>query len=205
MPFGGFVLLPVIFLNTHLHELAHALTAIVTGGQAHEIVVRGDGSGVTLTSGGLAIPIASAGYLGTTALGLLAILLARSPGAARGVLRGLGILLAIGMVLLVRGDLVGVLTGALWTLALLALGGRLRGRAAVFVAQLVALALLLASFGALGDLFTITVSTDRGTDAANLQRLTGIPALLWTVLWAGLSAWATVAALRILRRPPVAS
>ena len=40
------VLLPLQFLNTHLHEMAHAITAVATGGEAHFIAVYGDASGV---------------------------------------------------------------------------------------------------------------------------------------------------------------
>ena len=37
--------LPLIYLNTHIHELCHAVTTIATGGAVENIIVLGDGSG----------------------------------------------------------------------------------------------------------------------------------------------------------------
>ena len=36
-----FLFIPLIYLNTHLHEMSHAIVAMITGGQVveHEVVV----------------------------------------------------------------------------------------------------------------------------------------------------------------------
>ena len=55
IPFGGLVLLPLQYLNTHIHELSHAVAALASGGQGMNISVFPDGSGVTQFQGGWTI------------------------------------------------------------------------------------------------------------------------------------------------------
>ena len=73
----GFILYPFRILTTIVHELSHALATIVTGGQVLGIQINPNGSGVTFVRGGWAVPVASAGYLGTTLFGGALLLLAK--------------------------------------------------------------------------------------------------------------------------------
>lgn len=60
---------PLRLLVTFIHETGHALVAILTGGEIREFVVNADGSGFVHISGGNALLIAPAGYLGTAVFG----------------------------------------------------------------------------------------------------------------------------------------
>src|SRR5206468_4921230 len=72
---------PLRLFATFVHEGGHALATILTGGSVESIALARDGSGVTLSRGGFLPLIYSAGYLGTAAIGALALLMSRRRGA----------------------------------------------------------------------------------------------------------------------------
>jgi len=71
------LLLPFRLFVTMVHELSHALVAILTGGQVLGIAIRLDGSGVTYARGGNLVLTASAGYVGSSVFGAVLLLVAR--------------------------------------------------------------------------------------------------------------------------------
>lgn len=200
VPYGRLLLLPAIYLNTHLHELAHALSAIVTGGTALRIVVAGDGSGYCVTGGGVGPVIASAGYIGASLLGTAIVLVARSETAARTVLYALSVTLAASMLLLVRGDSVGLLSGAFWIVALAFAARRLRGDLLLAFVQFIGLVQGLQALTSLSDLLRISATAQANSDAQIMAEMTLLPAVFWASLWAifsiGVTGWALVRASR---------
>lgn len=176
-------LLPLRYLNTHLHELSHALVAIATGGTPDSIRVFADGSGVTPISGGLLPLEASAGYLGAAAWGAAIVFAMRSERGARLALGITGGLLAMSMVVFVRGDLVGLVSGLAWTVALLAAARFLRGGALQLAAGLIGLQQGLNALRSLSDLFQITAQSEAQSDARLMASATLVPAIVWAALW----------------------
>jgi hypothetical protein len=83
IPFAGLVTYPVRLFSTFVHETSHALAALVTFGDVHGMVVRGDGSGTTWVSGGSTFLVGTAGYLGTTLFGILMLLSTRKTDWSR--------------------------------------------------------------------------------------------------------------------------
>jgi len=69
--YGRMVLYPITLLVTFLHELGHALGAIITGGDVVSVQVNSDGSGLTMTRGGSRAVILMGGYIGSAILGNL--------------------------------------------------------------------------------------------------------------------------------------
>jgi Peptidase M50B-like len=70
--FGGAatqLLYPVIWLVAFLHELGHALVALITGGHVLSLQINPDGSGLTTTQGGHIGLILMGGYLGSALFG----------------------------------------------------------------------------------------------------------------------------------------
>ena len=70
------LLVPFRLFVTLIHEFGHALAAVLTGGHVLEIMVRLDGSGLTLVEGGNLFITASAGYLGSSLFGAALLLAA---------------------------------------------------------------------------------------------------------------------------------
>jgi hypothetical protein len=70
--FGGSarqLLYPIIWLVAFLHEMGHALGALVTGGEVLALQINPDGSGLTTTRGGSIGIILVGGYVGSALLG----------------------------------------------------------------------------------------------------------------------------------------
>lgn len=193
-PGGQYVLLPLLFLNTHMHELGHAIAAFATGGQASYILVRADGSGATPVVGGWLPAVASAGYVGTSLAGALLLAVSRTAEGARRGLLWLAALMLLAQVALVRGDLVGVATGWAWTVALFLLARRLKDEGLVFAGQFAGATLCLASWQAFLALFA--VSPGGHSDAALMQAATGVPAPVWAGAWLVLSTVLVLLGLR---------
>ena len=177
------VLLPIRYLNTHLHELGHAIAAMGTGGAVEYIRVNADSSGVTPVAGGFLPLVASAGYLGAAAWGAAILLAMRTERGARLALGITGFALAASMVLFVRGDLVGIVSGIAWAAALIWSSRTLKGHALLFVAGLVGLQQGLNALRSLLELFQITAATETHSDALLMQQSTLVPAIVWASIW----------------------
>ena len=196
LPGFGIVTLPLVYLNTHIHELCHALAAAATGGMAERIVVNANGNGTTLTSGGWDLAISSAGYVGASLIGAFIIAMARNPKGAKSVLTGLAVFLALGMALWVRGGAVGIAAGIGWVVLLLAGAYQLQGATLLFFAQFIGVQQSLTSVLGLYILFKINVQTGLENDALSAQQVSGVPALIWALLWIGISGLGLWAGLR---------
>lgn len=202
LPVVGLIFYPFRLFGTFVHELSHGLTAIATGGAFRRFIVNPDFSGTAWSAGGIKWLVTSAGYIGTALAGGFLTLLSARGVSARRVLVGLGILLGLLCLLFVR-NVFGVVTGLLIAGALF-LAGRLPRLWADGLLLLLAVQLILNGFDSLWDL--VLLSTQRPqtlTDAQIMASATGIPAIVWAVLWsciAGAVLWVT---LRVAyRRPP---
>lgn len=69
IPFGKLVIYPVVLFVVYLHEIGHAIFAVLTGGSVHGIQVSADTSGHTLIDGGWWPLVLSGGYIGSAVLG----------------------------------------------------------------------------------------------------------------------------------------
>lgn len=75
IPHAGMITYPFLIFSTFIHETSHATAALLTLGHVDSITVSPDGSGLTYTSGGVRMIVASAGYIGTALFGGLLIIL----------------------------------------------------------------------------------------------------------------------------------
>lgn len=194
IPFGEVVIYPFRLFVTFIHEGGHALAALLTGNSVRSLSVAMNASGETLTTQGGAFSqlfIASAGYLGAMTFGALLLLLIRRTVAARIVLIGSGgLILAL---TLIYGLLVPltyfslspftVFAGILISLGLLAAAKFATPRVAAFLISFLAVQCVLNALFDLKTVLLLSVATDAMTDAGNMERATGIPAIFWAFLW----------------------
>jgi hypothetical protein len=190
------LLLPMQYLNTHLHEFAHAMAGQASGGNVESIQVLADGNGITPITGGSIWLIGPAGYVGAALIGSAVIWFSRTERSAKNTLRLLAFVLGLSMVLWVRGDLVGVLSGIGWVAALFAAGTFLKGGSLLFAAQFVGLQQCLNSIQAVYVLFNISAFSEMHSDASVMQKNTGVPAVVWATGWCLVSLALIVVALR---------
>ncbi len=193
VPYVSVLLLPVFYLNTHLHELSHALAGYLTGSQVENIHVYAAGNGETFLTTQHPLIVGSAGYIGAIILGGLMIVLSRTETGARSTLRVLSVVLLCSLVVLVRGDMIGELSGALWVIALWGLS-LLRGTNVMLVSQFIGLQQCL------NALYSVFYLLGRGrdvqSDATIVSNATGLPPMLWSMSWSLLSVLVGVVCLR---------
>jgi hypothetical protein len=187
IPLLSRVFLPLIYVNTYLHELCHAMAGQITGADIDMIRINADGSGTTPMAGGNIWLIGPAGYMGATLLGALIIWFSRTESGARNVLRTLAIVLAMAMLLWVRGDFVGVIAGIGWIATLVAGSVFLKGMPLLFAAQFVGVQQCLNAITSVYTLLQISAISETQSDALIMQNHSGIPAFFWAFGWCAFS------------------
>lgn len=96
------VILPLKILVVFLHELAHGLAAVATGGEIEGMTLSAREGGSATTRGGSLFLVLSAGYLGSLLLGAVLFFAALRTGADRAVMGLLGLLMIVIAVLYMR-------------------------------------------------------------------------------------------------------
>lgn len=189
------VVWPLRLLVVFFHELGHAVAAWTTGGEVREIHVLAEEGGCCVSAGGNRFVIFSAGYLGSLAFGISLLLVAartRHAPAVSAVL-GLGLVSAAAAFVPMDtnrfGKLFGVASGV--ALGLLALLPAAWPRAVLSVVGVTSCMYVLVDVKS--DVLDRSVS---GSDAHQLEVLTGVPAVLWGIAWLVVSGVATVLTLK---------
>lgn len=186
---------PLKVFVVFLHELSHGLMAVATGGRIEAISLDWREGGETMTLGGSAFLTLSAGYLGSLLWGLLLVALGRArPAFGRWTLIALGAIMLGVTAFYVRGTF-GLAFGILFGSALLVAGSWLP--AVAVQVGVTGLGLTSALYALLDIRSDVIDRPGQLSDALMLARLTGVPAMVWGVLWIGL---ALVACGLLLRR-----
>ncbi len=186
IPFAGFLVYPFKLFVTFIHEGGHALAAVATFGAVERIVINPDTSGLTLSLGGLSIIIASAGYLTSTLYGAALLLICRNGRNAKAAL-GVSAALILGLTVFWTSGLFGWIVGIVMTAGLIFFAVVSNAKVAHFFLSFLAVQCCLNALYDLRTLFLLSATTGEASDAMNMQRLTLIPAVIWALLWLGLS------------------
>lgn len=205
IPIVHYLCYPLELLVTAVHEMSHALAAIVSGGRVVSIVVNGDTSGVTQTIGGNGFLISSAGYVGSTLFGCLLLVAAQKVRWHRGILIGLFVWF-LAFLLLARN----LLAMGIGLAALAVVWAAGRGETRVDVRYFVLDFLAISSCLYAAHDFVTLVLMSAGmvavggpigmTDAHILAATTGVPPLAWALGWAVFSASAAWVSIRLALR-----
>lgn len=180
---GRAVTYPFVLFSTVVHEMSHAVAVWLTGGYVHEIVVNFDTSGHVKHSGGWGVVVSTAGYTGTTLVGaaiMLAVMLKLSRAVVWACLATSVVLASWGAISWSTFTLFtgGAFTIASW-FALKALDDWLE-----WIVSFIGVQLVFDSFKSLGDLWSITSTSNAHSDAVNMASYTGLPATFWVITWA---------------------
>jgi hypothetical protein len=188
---------PFRLFDTFIHELSHGLATIITGGSFLRLVVYPDFSGMAWSSGGVRWFVTSAGYLGSALFGALLTLLSTRRIPARKLLVGLGIALGVLCLFFVR-NMFGIVSGLLIAAALGIAGRQLPRRWANGLVLFLAVQMMLNALDSLLDLILVSAGHDRAaSDAQIMAQATGVPALVWALLWSLMAIGILVTALCI--------
>lgn len=186
VPYFGALVYPLRLFATFVHELAHGLAALATGGEFRHFFVNPDLSGTAWSAGGARWIVVSAGYLGCAIAGCALLALAAGGASGRGVLGTLGVLLVAACLLFVR-NVFGLATGIGIGLALVLAAWRLPPLWRDGLLSVLAVQLVLDGFNSLFDLVTLAGDAAIHTDARTMGELTGLPATWWAIAWSVLS------------------
>lgn len=175
-------------VSTIAHEGAHVVVAVLTGRRLRGVRLHSDASGVALSRGRPGGPgmvlTAAAGYLGPAAVGLGAGALLRLglPAAALWAVLG-----ALALLLVQVRTLFGVWSVLASAAVLAAVTVWAPPLAQSAAAHLLVWFLPLAGLRDVAGLRRARRAGSRTTDADQLARLTGVPALVWVAVFALLS------------------
>lgn len=208
IPYAEYAVYPIRLFVTFIHEGSHALVSLLTGGSVQSLTVSANGEGAVWSSSANWFSFAltsSAGYLGTTAFGVLLLFLIRRAFSPHGILYSLagfiGVMTVLfGLIVPIINFLSGQVTfssiafttlvGAGLTAGLFALGRFGSLKVANFAVAFLAVQLVLNALSDLKTLFFLNapvIGSDIQTDAVNMQNATGLPAIVWIFIWIGLS------------------
>jgi hypothetical protein len=172
-------------INTLIHESGHALLAVISSGEVYEVELFSDrsGSATTKTNGTLSrFMVAFAGYPFAAGMGYLFFLLVMA-GKSDIVLYILMCFSLINLALLVRNKY-----GIFWLITFFAvlLMVVLYANAAVkfyFNFWLIGIILFESLYSCFELLKIASKKPKSSGDAANLEKFTGIPAMVWAVMF----------------------
>ncbi len=180
------VVLPVKLFVVLLHELSHGLAAVLTGGSIQGIEVTAAEGGVCYCSGGSAFVTLSAGYLGSFLWGVALVALARRAARwSRWSVGFVGVAIVTASILFVNGF--GFWFGLTFGAALLVSARFLPANANALI--LTALGLISVLYAILDIKSDVIDRPGAQSDAGMLAELTGVPTLVWGVLWIGVALW----------------
>ncbi len=192
IPYSQFVLYPVRLFVTLVHESGHALAATLTGSVVDGIRLNPNTSGVTLIRATWWADwlINPAGYLGAALFGALLLQLGRfrSKTAGKSILRFMaGYALVVTLVWCHNPAVSGLFTpvmGLLIAVIMALLAKYLSDGAAQFAAIFISVECGLDALNDLVTLLVITTNHLGDNDAANMARVSHVPAVVWALLWA---------------------
>jgi hypothetical protein len=213
IPFAELLTYPFRIFVTFIHEGGHAIAALLTGNSVESLSIATNASGETYTTQGGTISqmfIASAGYLSSMAFGALLLVLIRKAIAARVVLIGSAALVfALTLIYgLIKPAVSGVvssalpftiLAGTLLSVGLVLVARYAGARVATFFVSLLAVQCVLNALLDLKTVFFLSspFAPSVPTDAVNMANATGIPPLVWAVIWIGIAVGILAMAMRL--------
>jgi hypothetical protein len=180
-----------------LHEISHGLAAALTGGRIVTIGLTFNEGGVCITDGGSRFLILNAGYLGSLFWGALFLVLSARTRASREITGFVGVFVLAVTVIYVR-SLFGFLYGLLAGAALVFCAAKLPRDILDDLLQTIG---VVSCLYALWDVGSDVVTRDApGSDASALGLITGIPGVVWGILWIAFSLVVVFFALRLVAR-----
>jgi hypothetical protein len=176
---------PLQVFVVFLHEISHGIAAVATGGSIQRITLNPRLGGACYCPGGNAFLTLSAGYLGSLVWGAAIFEVGRKAGRrAPAVTGAIGVSVALLTLLFVRSTF-GILFGLLFGTFLLIVARRLSTEANRITLLVIGLTSCL--YAVLDIKSDVLDRPHLPSDAHMLAQLTGVPTVLWGLLWIGIA------------------
>lgn len=179
------ILYPLKIFVVFLHEVSHGIAAIIGGGSIQRIEISPNQGGVCYCGGGIRFLTLTAGYLGSLLWGVAMLLVVGAKRIWHVVsLAGLGVLVVTVSLLYVRSGF-GLMFGLMFGLALIAVARYLPSEIQTMTLTVLGLtSCLYAVWDIKSDVLN---RPEIRSDASMLAELTGVPTVLWGLLWTGIA------------------
>jgi hypothetical protein len=179
------VVYPLKIFVVLLHELSHAGASLATGGSVQRIELDPYQGGVCYCPGGNAFLVLSAGYLGSLAWGGAMFAAARAARVRTDLVNtGIALVVALATIFYVRSPF-GIGFGILFSGTLLWVARR--AGAGLNRGILLTLGLTSSLYAILDIKSDILDRPELHSDAAMLADVTGVPTVVWGILWIGVA------------------
>ncbi len=188
---NSFIVYPLKIFVVLLHETSHGVMAVATGGTIQRIIITANEGGLCQCPGGSEFLVLSAGYLGSLGWGALILTAGRGRGAVPQIASAVIGAVVIAVTLVYVRNWFGLLFGVAFGVALILASRQLprSGNAAL----LTALGLTSCLYAILDIKSDVLDRPNVMSDARMLAELTGVPTLVWGLLWIAValvfSAW----------------
>lgn len=171
---------PLRMLIVFMHEIAHGIAAVITGGSILAISLSVYEGGHAITQGGNLFLIFSAGYLGSLLLGVFLFLMALKTDLDRWTLAGFGVVTLFFTAFYIR-DLFPIWFCGLTGIAMIAAGYWLRHTVTDFILRVIGLvSMIYVPY----DIFSDTIARSHlRSDAFMLAERFGGTTVFWGGLW----------------------
>jgi hypothetical protein len=206
-PLGRTLSYPLVLLSTLAHEMGHGVAAIIVGGSFRSFELHPDASGLAMTTANGRFAeafVAAGGLVGPSIAALIFFVMGKRPGLARFCLGFTGTLLALALLLVVRGGFGWIFIAALaLSCLLIAWADSARWSQLVLVFGGTQLALSVYSRG--DYLFTPVAHTSQGlmpSDVAQMSDALLLPYWFWGAACGALSVAVLVFGVRYYWRGP---
>lgn len=174
------VIIPLKILIVFLHELAHALMTLLTGGQVISLSVSPQQGGLVISAGGNRFLTLTAGYLGSLLIGITLLVVALRTKADRAVMALFGVIMLLVAAFYIR-DLFALAFTLASGVGLLAIARFLSQEFNDLVLRVIGLtSMIYVPYDIFSD--TIARSAQR-SDARMLAEEFGGTTLIWGGLW----------------------
>lgn len=198
---GGRLRRPFVLLATSVHELAHGVAALLSGGRFQKMEIYRDGSGRAWWQGPpnrfRSAFVSSAGYVGTATVGAACIALRHGPIPHEMILQMVGLAMLLSAALYVRNGF-GLATMAALGVGIVAGGLFLPWPLVSLVYSVLGIGLWYESWLSLSNLRRGRILMHdlgrSGSDAHKVASLYGGTPQLWATTWMGLALMVLVGA-----------
>ncbi len=190
VPYGRYVLYPLMIFSTWIHEMCHGIAAVIVGGSIVKLEVFPDGTGLAQTmrptSAFATAWVASAGYVGTSVIGALMMWFRKRKSAGKVGLTILGALMLLSVAFYVRNSF-GI--GAVLAIGLVlgVAGWSLKPELSGWLYTFVAATCCLNAITSIQVLFSSNLVVNGvaagGSDAHTVAGALWLPYWFWAVIW----------------------
>lgn len=188
IPFAWIILYPFKLFATFIHEFGHAIVAVLTGAHVSDLRIFLDGSGYTKYAGGIHLLIIPSGYLTSTIIGAILLMIAfgESEKIAKGTLLAINLIMVLSIIFFIR-DFLTIIILILFICGVSYVVIKASNKICSYLLGFLAMQCCFYSLYNINVLFNLSLKSCCCTDAVMMQNITFIPAPIWAILWALIS------------------